>query len=363
MPLETRGLYKTLGDFHLRDVNLTVKDSEYFIILGPSGAGKSILLETIAGIHSPDSGRIILDGTDITSWPARLRNIGMVYQDYMLFPHMNVEKNIGFGLKQLGRPSYEIEKATADIADLLGITHLLSRRPDTLSGGEQQRVAIARALVIKPRILLLDEPLSALDAITRRKMRNELAGIPSLTGVSVIHITHHVEDLISLGHRSAVMDGGTIVQTGKPDEIFSNPRTPFVAAFTGMENLFTGIARDSHEGRIVKVGPVKIHAITRYNGQVQCGIRSEDIIFSREPLKSSARNVLKATVMKIRLMGSLAWVVVDCGITLTGVLTIKSMYDLKIDEGDTVFITFKASAVMVFPDGQNRDKTEDTETG
>ena len=355
MPLKIQGLSKSLGEFHLRDVNLEICDSEYFIILGPSGAGKSILLETIAGIHRPDSGRIILDGADITDHPARLRNIGMVYQDYMLFPHLTIEKNIGFGLKQLGRPASEIKEATGEISSLLGISHLLSRSPDTLSGGEQQRVAIARALIIKPRILLLDEPLSALDAITRRKMRSELARIPSLTGVSVIHITHHAEDLISLGHRSAVMDEGTIVQVGDPDEIFKNPQTPFVAAFTGMENLFTGIARESNEGKIIRVGPVKIHTITRYNGPVHCGIRSEDLIFSREFLKSSARNVLKATVIKIRLMGSLAWVVVDCGICLTGVLTIRSMYDLKIDEGDTVFITFKASAVMVFPNGQNKE--------
>jgi ABC-type Fe3+/spermidine/putrescine transport system ATPase subunit len=218
MPLEIQGLSKTLGDFHLNDVNLTIEDSEYFIILGPSGAGKSILLETIAGIHSPDSGRIILDGVDITDLPARLRHIGMVYQDYMLFPHLDVEQNIGFGLNN--SENILTQTATEDIASLLGISHLLPRRPDTLSGGEQQRVAIARALVIKPRILLLDEPLSALDAITRRKMRNELAGIPSLTGVSVIHITHHAEDLISLGHRSAVMDNGAIVQVGDPMRYF-----------------------------------------------------------------------------------------------------------------------------------------------
>ena len=243
MPLETRGLYKTLGDFHLRDVNLTVKDSEYFIILGPSGAGKSILLETIAGIHSPDSGRIILDGTDITSWPARLRNIGMVYQDYMLFPHMNVEKNIGFGLKQLGRPSYEIEKATADIADLLGITHLLSRRPDTLSGGEQQRVAIARALVIKPRILLLDEPLSALDAITRRKMRNELAEY--LAGVSFI--SPITEDLISLGQ---FCGHGWWYYSADRKLQRSKSLTP--CSLTGMENLYR-YCKGNNEGRIVRL--------------------------------------------------------------------------------------------------------------
>jgi len=349
MPLEIRFLSKTLGDFHLRDVNLTIKDNEYFIILGPSGAGKTILLETIAGIHCPDAGSILLDGVDITNVPARMRNIGMVYQDYMLFPHLTIEKNIGFGLKQQGLSGELIHKSVQEISELLGISHLLQRSPDTLSGGEQQRVALARALVIRPRVLLLDEPLSALDAITRRKMRNKLARLPSLTGISIIHITHHAEDLISLGHRSAVMDGGFIVQVGHPDEIFQNPKTPFVAAFTGMENLFSGVARESHEGKIIVAESVRIHAVSSLNGPVLFGIRSEDLIFSREPLKSSARNVLKATVTKIRIMGSLAWVMVDCGLSLTGVLTIQSLFDLKIDDGDTVYITFKASAVTVFP--------------
>ncbi|PWR76038.1 ATP-binding cassette domain-containing protein [Methanospirillum stamsii] len=356
MPLEIRSLSKTLGDFQLRNVSLTIKDSEYFIILGQSGAGKTILLETIAGIHRPDTGRIFLDGTDITDTPARHRHIGMVYQDYMLFPHLNVEKNIGFGLKQLGEPGEIIRNAVEEISALLGIKHLLERNPETLSGGEQQRVAIARALIIRPRVLLLDEPLSALDAITRRKMRTELSRLPSLTGVSVIHITHHAEDLISLGHRSAVMDEGSVIQVGNPDEIFQNPQTPFVAAFTGMENLFSGIARESHEGKIIRVGTVRIHAITPLTGPVFFGIRSEDLIFSREILKSSARNVLKATVTKIRIMGSLAWVMVDCGICLTGVLTVQSLFELEIDDGDVVYITFKASAVTVFPDENGTGK-------
>lgn len=357
MPLEIRSLSKTLGDFHLRDVNLTINDGEYFIILGPSGAGKTILLETIAGIHRPDNGRIFLDDTDITDTPARLRHIGMVYQDYMLFPHLTIEKNIGFGLKQQGVHPEEIKRLTGEIASLLEITHLLPRDPETLSGGEQQRVAIARALIIRPRVLLLDEPLSALDAITRRRMRNELSHLPSLTGVSIIHITHHAEDLVSLGTRSAVMDEGAIVQMGHPDEIFQNPQTPFVAAFTGMENLLPGIAGTSHEGKIIKVGNVRIHAISHHTGPVIFGIRSEDLIFSREPLRSSARNVLQAKVTKIRLMGSLAWVMVDCGFSLTGVLTVQSLFELGIDDGDMVYITFKASAVMVFPD-EKWDKKE-----
>jgi len=348
--LHTENLSKDMGEFVLRNVTLDVSPGEYLVIIGPTGAGKTILLETIAGFYPPDSGKIIMDGRDITNFAPKDRNICMVYQDYMLFPYLNIEKNIGFGLRQLRHPSHDIRKATEGIASLLGITHLLSRRPDTLSGGEQQRVAIARALVIKPRILLLDEPLSALDAITHKKMRNELARIPMLTGVSVIHITHHAEDLISLGHRTAVMDNGAIVQIGSPDEIFQNPKTPFVAAFTGMENLFSGIAMDSHEGKVIRIGQVKIHVITPYTGPVQCGIRPDALIFSREPLKSSARNVLMATVTKIRRMGSIAWVVIDCGIFLTGVLTIQSLYELRIDEGDTIFIAFKASAVMVFPE-------------
>ena len=349
MTLELFSLSKTLGQFHLRDVTMKVEDCEYFMVLGPSGAGKTILLETIAGIHTPDHGRIVLDGNDITHVPARHRNIGMVYQDYMLFPHLSVEKNIGFGLKQKKVSSDDIQTRVHEMSHLLGIFHLLDRMPGTLSGGEQQRVAIARALIIRPRLLLLDEPLSALDAVTRRKIRLELGRLPSLIGISVIHITHHAEDLMALGNRSAVMDEGRIIQSGVPDEIFSNPQTPFVAAFTGLENFFQGVAVSKPDGKIIKAGNARILAVTPLSGQVLFGIRAEDIIFSKKPLDSSARNVLKGTVVRIRLMGSCAWVQADCGLTITGVVTVQSLYSMNIEDGDEIYVTFKASAVMVFP--------------
>ena len=167
---------KSLGEFTLTDVSLSVGDEEYFIILGPTGAGKTILLEMIAGIYSPDAGRILLNGRDITDVPAKDRNIGMVYQDYMLFPHLTVEENIGFGLLQRKVEPARIRESVQDIAGLLGIDHLLGRTPGTLSGGEQQRAAIARALVLQPRVLLLDEPLSALDTATRDRFRREVMG-------------------------------------------------------------------------------------------------------------------------------------------------------------------------------------------
>jgi len=184
--LGIRGLSLSLGEFSLTDVDLTVADAEYFIILGPTGAGKTILLETIAGIYAPRAGTITLDGHDITRTDPKDRGIGMVYQDYMLFPHLTVGENIGFGLLQRGDDPARIREAVREAADLLGIGHLLERTPGTLSGGEQQRAAIARALVLRPRVLLLDEPLSALDAVTRDRLRKELRTIHRATGTTVV---------------------------------------------------------------------------------------------------------------------------------------------------------------------------------
>src|SRR5690606_821196 len=183
------------------------------------------------GIYSPDAGTIDLDGRDITRTDPKNRGIGMVYQDYMLFPHLTVGENIGFGLKQGKADPARISESVQETAALLGIGHLLERTTGTLSGGEQQRAAIARALVLRPRVLLLDEPLSAIDTVTRERLRRELKAIHRATGTTVVHITHHFEDIFALADQVAVMQDGRIVQTGTPDEVFRRPATEFVAAF------------------------------------------------------------------------------------------------------------------------------------
>ena len=235
--LEISALALTLGGFRFTDLSVSVADGEYCIILGPTGAGKTILLETIAGIHRPGKGRIVLDGTDITDAPPERRGIGMVYQDYMLFPHMTVRENIGFGLRQRDVPKAERDVIAGSIAERLSIAHLLDRYPATLSGGEQQRTAIARALVLRPRVLLLDEPLSALDTVTRDRLRREIKEIHARTGIMILHITHHFEDIYALADRVVVMKDGAVAQEGPPETILRKPASDFIANFTGADNF------------------------------------------------------------------------------------------------------------------------------
>ncbi len=346
--LEIAGLSKRLGDFTLTDVNLTVADAEYFIILGPTGAGKTILLETIAGIYAPDAGTITLDGLDVTATDPKDREVGMVYQDYMLFPHLTVAENIGFGLLQRKTEPTRIRESVQENAGLLGIGHLLERTPGTLSGGEQQRAAIARALILRPRVLLLDEPLSALDAVTRDRFREELKAVHRATGTTVVHITHHFEDVFALADRVAVMQDGRIVQTGTPDEIFRRPATEFVAAFTGMENVYCGVSRVRNGEAAIDLGEIVVRTVTAIEGDVCVGIRPEEVILSRQPFESSAANTFRGTVTAIRRNGIFSRVVVDTGVPFVAVLTRQSVARLGLVEGEPACVTFKASAVHVF---------------
>ena len=346
--LRIAGLAKRLGDFALDGVDMTVADGEYFVVLGPTGAGKTILLETLAGIYSPDAGTIDLDGRDITRTDPKNRGIGMVYQDYMLFPHLTVGENIGFGLKQGKADPARISESVQKTAALLGIGHLLDRTTGTLSGGEQQRAAIARALVLRPRVLLLDEPLSALDTVTRERLRRELKAIHRATGTTVIHITHHFEDIFALADRVAVMQDGRIVQTGTPDEVFRRPATEFVAAFTGMENVYCGISRVRDGEAAIDLGEIVVRTVTAIEGDVCVGIRPEEVILSRQPFESSAANTFPGTVAEIRRNGMFSRVVVDAGLPFVAVLTRQSVARLALVEGEPASVTFKASAVHVF---------------
>jgi molybdate transport system ATP-binding protein len=347
--LQITDLAKTLGSFALKGVNLSIEDGEYFIILGPTGAGKTILLETIAGIHTPDAGSISMNGTEISGTDPKDRGVGMVYQDYMLFPHLTLEENIGFGLKQRSVDPATIRKQVSEITEMLGIGHLLDRSVGTLSGGEQQRAAIARALVIKPRILLLDEPLSALDVTTRERLRRELATIHRTMKTTIIHITHHFEDIFALADRVAIMQHGTVVQVGTPEEIFQRPATGFVASFTGMENVFCGRSQVADGEALIDLGPISLRAAADIEGEICVGVRPEEVIVSREPFESSAVNTFRGTVTEIRQNGMFSRIVVDAGVPFVCALTRRSIRRLALAEGETVYLTFKASAVHAFP--------------
>jgi ABC-type Fe3+/spermidine/putrescine transport system ATPase subunit len=232
-------LSKKLGNFKMKDISLTIKKGDYFVIVGPSGAGKTILLETIAGLHRPDQGKITLNGKDITNTSIQSRSVGLVYQDQALFPHMKVAQNIEYGLKATGTPKHNAKQLAADYAEKVGATHLLTQMPKTLSGGEAQRIALARTLITKPDCLLLDEPISALDATSRHEIQALLQSIHK-KGQTTIHITHDYSEALTLATQVAVMINGQIHQTGTPQQIFENPNSKFVSDFIGAKNFFKG---------------------------------------------------------------------------------------------------------------------------
>jgi molybdopterin-binding protein len=359
---------KDLVDFVLRDVSLEVESGEYLVIIGPTGSGKTILMEAVAGISAPDGGRILLEGRDITEEAPRSRRISMVYQDYMLFPHLSVKENIAFGLRSQKASPAEIEKKVADASELLGIGHLHARQPETLSGGEKQRVAIARAIVMEPKVLLLDEPLSALDGVTRERLRRELKRIHQVYGTTIIHVTHNFEEVFSLAERVAVMNGGEIVQVGTPEEIFRRPNCEMIANFVGVENVFKGLA--SERGGLIEIevdGLVIVSATGDIDGdggeeedgrrnkregqngrEVFASVRAEDILISKAPLKSSARNSFQGRVEEIANGGIMVKVWVDAGIPFMAMLTRRGCQEMDLAEGDHVYLTFKATAVHVF---------------
>ena len=347
--IKIENVSKDLGEFLLYDINLDINDGEYFMILGPTGAGKTILLETIAGIYRPDSGRIFLDGNDITNISPRERNIGMVYQDYTLFPFLTVEENIGFGLKLRKIGKREIKRKVDELANLLDISHLLHRYPGTLSGGEQQRSAIARALIIEPTVLLLDEPLSALDVQTAERLRQELKKVHSITKTTMIHVTHSFEEAFLLGSRMAVMNKGEIVQEGRPSEVFRKPNSEFVASFFGVDNLFQGKSVIKNGIAYVCVGGINIASATLKSGDVYISIRSEDILVSTKQIVSSARNSLQGKIEGIVDKGTVVRIIVNVGnIPFVVVVTRQSFDDMELKKNMSVCITFKASVVHIF---------------
>jgi len=356
--VQVRDLGVDLEEFRLCDVNLDVAAGEYFVILGPTGAGKTVLLETIAGLHRPLRGRILLAGEDITHAPPERRGIGFVYQDYALFPHLSVAGNIAFGLKLRKMGRGDIEERVTTIGRLLGIEHLLHRRPGTLSGGEAQRVALARALVVEPRLLLLDEPLSALDPETREALQRELGRIHRELGTTTVHVTHDFEEAVALGDRIAVLREervgdvkreGRIVQVGTTEDIFRRPANEFVARFVGVRNVFRGQARTAEDGyKLVTINGVEIAAVTELEGSVHASVRPEDIILSREPLLSSARNAFRGQIVDISDRGTIVYITVRIPPDFICMITRRSLEEMELKEGMMVHIAFKASAVHVF---------------
>ena len=273
--------------------DLAVRAGEFLTLLGPSGCGKTTALRLLSGLETPDSGQILLDGADVTALPPHRRHVNQVFQSYALFPHLSVADNIAFGLRMQRLPSSEIRTRIAHAAELLALDGLLARRPDALSGGQRQRVALARALVCQPRVLLLDEPLSALDARLRAQVRGELRALQRRLGTTFVFVTHDQEEALTLSDRVAVMQAGRLEQIGTPQEVYHRPRSRFVASFIGEANLLdaeiTGLAEGAWNCRLVAgAGEYTLRAKSEISAlplprQVALLIRPEHVRLTLEP--------------------------------------------------------------------------------
>jgi iron(III) transport system ATP-binding protein len=275
----------------LRDINLVIEPGEFFALLGPSGSGKSTLLRLIAGFNHPQSGRLLINGSDISAVPPWLRNVGMVFQNYALWPHMTVRQNVAFGLEERRLPKKLIaEKVRAALA-LVNLSEYGDRRPSQLSGGQQQRVALARTIAIEPQVLLLDEPLSNLDAKLRVQMRTELRTLQRKLGITTIFVTHDQEEAMTTADRIAVMDQGVIQQIGTPMDLFDNPANRFVANFVGSINLLPGRIERGVDGSATfesaLLGRIPLPIAQGADGAAEIAVRPHSIVLARSAGASS----------------------------------------------------------------------------
>ena len=347
--LQVKDLCVKLGSFSLKNLNLDVRDEEYFVLLGPTGSGKTVLLESIAGLNPVTSGQVWINGRDVTELNLEQRRIGFAYQDYALFRHLSVLENISFGLMWRNRKPHEIAKAVNQAIELLGIEGLLEKRPWTLSGGESQKIALARAIAIKPDLLILDEPLSAVDAETREDYEIDLKELHHRLKLTTIHVTHAFEEAITLGDRIAVIMGGQILQIGTPEQIFRQPQSEAVARFLMTRNIFTGeVSGGSDSQGVFSVEGTRVAVSTQRRGSLKASIRPEDILISRQPPSSSLANCLQGTVTRIIDRGSAIYVKVQVPPEFTCLILRRSLNEINLSEGQQVFITFEASDVNVF---------------
>jgi ABC-type sugar transport system ATPase subunit len=347
--IEIKNLSVELRGFMLEDINFDVKDGEYFVLLGHTGAGKTVLLDSIAGLKPTNSGQIIINGRDVTSLNLEHRRIGFAYQDYTLYRHLSVRDNISFGLMWRKKDKKEIEASIDNAIEFLGLTPLLNKRSAELSGGESQKIALARAVAIKPDLLLLDEPLSAVDPETKEDYEQQLRDVHNRFELTTIHVTHNFEEAITLGDRIAVMHQGHIVQIGTPREIFRKPVTEFVARFVLTRNIFDGEVQEDSGGKSVfQSDSTQFIVTTDLQGKSHASIRPEDILISREPVQSDDLNCLKGTITRIVNRGTFVYITVEVPLKFTCLILYRTFEELNLKEKQEVFITFAPSAVNIF---------------
>jgi molybdopterin-binding protein len=343
---------RQLRDFTM-DVDLTVQSGETLALIGENGSGKSTTLKILSGLMKPESGKITLNNQVLYDSRTRrhidpeMRNISYMFQNYALFPHMTVRENIAYGLAVRKRPIEEIRARTDELIVQMGLDQIADEPVTRLSGGQRQRTALARSLAPRPALLLLDEPLAALDVKTQENMRRELASVIRAENIPCILVTHSIIDALSIADRVSVIKRGTIVATGTPEDIIHDPTYGF--SVSENPNLYRGEIHSGKTGKVcVKIGEIYVRAVTTLSGVVNVEIRPEELIISREKLASSAINSFQGKITEIRQSGLETLVYVDIGIPLAAALTPQSVERLSLKKGDPVVVTFKATAVHIF---------------
>jgi ABC-type Fe3+/spermidine/putrescine transport system ATPase subunit len=336
--LHIEHLETVAGDFRLQDVNLSAPTGSYGVLLGPPGSGKSVLVETICGLRSPTRGRILIDDEDVSHEDPRKRRVGYVPQDYVLFPCQRVRENIAFGLRSRGMSRHDATKDIQWVVELLQIGDLLERWPRTLSGGERQRVALARALAIKPRLLLLDEPVSALDEGLRERVCCELRRFQQELKITTIHISHNIEEALAVSDWAAVLNNGNVLQAGKMHTLLRHPRNETVARFLRSENIFSGQAHPGEKGQsTVTFADRNLIVPGKLAGPVTFVVRPELVQFG-EP-SAPCKNRIRGRLTEITDRGAYIRLVMDAGTPISvftsvrdqaGALSVGESYDFTI---------------------------------
>jgi putrescine transport system ATP-binding protein len=357
--LRIENVTKRFGDFvAVNDVSLDVQRGEIFCLLGGSGSGKTTLLRMLAGFETPTSGKIYIDGQDVSGIAPYDRPVNMMFQSYALFPHMTVEKNVAFGLEQERLGRQEIQRRVAEILGIVKMTPYLQRKPHQLSGGQRQRVALARALVKRPKLLLLDEPLAALDRKLREHTQFELINIQEQLGVTFVVVTHDQEEAMTLSSRMGVMNLGQIVQVGTPTDIYEFPATRFVADFIGTVNMFEGKLIED-EADYVRIRSDELGGVLYVNhgissppdATVWVGVRPEKININRRPPEGgTSENVAKGTVKEIAYMGDMSIYLVQIESGKTIRVTIPNVArhtEDRITWEETVYVSWHAESPVV----------------
>jgi ABC-type Fe3+/spermidine/putrescine transport system ATPase subunit len=349
--LTIRDLSVSFRQFRLQDISLSLDQGQTLVLLGPSGCGKSVLLETVAGFHVPATGRVELDGRDITSLPPEERGLGFMFQDYALFPHLTVRQNIAFGVRR----NREVDRRVNEVLGLVNVRHLIMRRPATLSGGEKQRVALARALAIEPKLFLFDEPLSALDAAMREELRVELRRLLRSLKATSLYVTHdHIEALV-LADVIAVIRNGVIQQVDDPLHLFAHPVDAWVAQFLGMQVLRPDHVQPAGSGRVqIRVGDASLEATGRESvasGTATLVFRPEDVHLERPTDRiPSPEGGLSAVVEAVVPLGPLFRVDLFGPATFSALLSRQEYHRFGPKVGETVLARFEPADLLLVPE-------------